>query len=121
MADFDIWPTWHVIAGIGALGIIGMLAVGKHRLRQQKLRLIAALDHMSQGLCMYDGAERLRLFNKRYMELYGFSPQVVKPGCSLRDVLGYRVSQGTLSGNADEYRNTLIDALKAGKTTSNVL
>ena len=70
---------------------------------------------------MYDGAERLLLFNKRYTEMYGFSPQAVKPGCSLRDVLGYRVSRGTLAGNADDYRNSLLAALRAGQTTSNVL
>src|SRR5713101_165485 len=91
LADFEIWPAWQFIACIAALGVIGTLAVGNRRLRRQKLQLIAALDHMSQGLCMYDGTERLLLYNKRYMEIYGFSPEVVKPGCSLRDVLRYRV------------------------------
>ena len=120
-ADFAIWPALQLIACIGALGAIGLLAAQNRRLRRQKLRLIAALDHMSQGLCMYDGAERLLLFNKRYMEIYGFPPEVVKPGCSLRDVLGYRVKQGTLAGEAEDYRKNLIAALRAGKTTSNAL
>jgi methyl-accepting chemotaxis protein len=120
-ADFAIWPALQLIACIGALGAIGLLAAQNRRLRRQKLRLIAALDHMSQGLCMYDGAEQLLLFNKRYMEIYGFPPEVVKPGSSLRDVLGYRVKQGTLAGNAEGYRKDLLAALRAGKTTSNAL
>ena len=82
---------------VGALGVVGLLAVENHRLRRQKRQVITALDHMSQGLCMYDGAERLLLFNKRYMEIYGFSPDVVKRGCSLRDVLAYRERLGTLA------------------------
>jgi methyl-accepting chemotaxis protein len=119
IADFAPWPAW--IAACGALGVVGWLAVENHRLRRQKRQVITALDHMSQGLCMYDGAERLLLFNKRYMEIYGFSPDVVKRGRSLRDVLAYRERLGTLAGNADEYRRNLITALNAGQTTSNVL
>jgi methyl-accepting chemotaxis protein len=121
LADFEIWQAWQVIAVTCALGLIGILAAGNRRLRREKLQLIAALDHMSQGLCMYDGTERLLLYNKRYMEMYGFSPEVVKPGCTLRDVLEYRVTLGTLSGDANDYRGSLLAALKEGKTTNNVL
>jgi methyl-accepting chemotaxis protein len=121
LADFEIWTAWQLIAFIGALGLVVILAIGNRRLRRQKLQLIAALDHMSQGLCMYEGSERLLLYNKRYMEMYGFAPEVVKAGASLRDVLQYRVRLGTLSGNADDYRNDLLAALKEGKTTNSVL
>jgi methyl-accepting chemotaxis protein len=97
------------------------LALLNRRLRGQKQQLIVALDHMSQGLCLYDGAERLLLYNKRYMEMYDFSPAVVRPGCALRDVLQYRVKRGSLRGDAEEYRAELLAALQAGKPTSNVL
>jgi len=58
--------------------------------RRQKRQLISAVDHMSQGLCMYDGSERLMLCNKRYIEMYGFSNEVVRPGRTLLEVLEYR-------------------------------
>ena len=121
LADLEIGQAWQVIALACALGLIGILAAGNYRLRRQRRQLIAALDHMSQGLCMYDGSERLLLYNKRYIEMYGFSPEVVKPGCMLRDVLDHRVAQGTLAGDADDYRGKLLAALKEGRTTNNVL
>jgi PAS domain S-box-containing protein len=121
LADLEIGQAWQVIALACALGLVGILAAGNRRLRRQSRQLIAALDHMSQGLCMYDGSERLLLYNKRYIEMYGFSPEVVKPGCMLRDVLAHRVTQGTLAGDADDYRGKLLAALKEGRTTNNVL
>ena len=121
LAVLGILQGWQAIALAGLLGLTVVLAIVIYRLRSQKRSLIAALDHMPQGLCMYDGAERLVLRNKRYIEMYGFSPDVVKPGCTLLDVLEYRVSLGTLSGNAAEYRANLMAAVRAGKSTSNVL
>jgi methyl-accepting chemotaxis protein len=117
----EFWPGWPSIAFAGLVCLAAVLAIVNYRSRGQKRRLTAALDHMSQGLCLYDGTERLRLYNKRYMEIYDFSPEVVKPGCTLRDVLEYRVTQGTLPGNAEDYRANLMDAIRAGKTTSNVI
>ncbi len=120
-AYLEIWQGLQSIAFAGLFCLAAVLTIVNHRLRRQKQRLTAAYDHMSQGLCMYDGAERLVLCNKRYIEMYGFSPGVVKPGCTLRDVLEYRVALGTLAGNAADYQATLIAAIRAGKTTSNVL
>jgi methyl-accepting chemotaxis protein len=76
---------------------------------------------MTQGVCLYDDNERLRLFNRRYIEMYGFSPELMQPGVTLREVLAYRVAQGSLSGDIDEYRASLLAAMRAGKTTSNVI
>ena len=80
LADLGILQGWQAIALAGLLGLTVVLAIVIYRLSSQKRSLLAALDHMPQGLCMYDGAERLVLRNKRYIEMYGFSPDVVKPG-----------------------------------------
>ena len=53
-----------------------------------------ALENMTQGLCMFDRGNRLIVANKRYLDLYGFSPDVVKPGVTLREILMYSVSLG---------------------------
>ncbi len=121
LAFFDSWQGWQSVASIGALGLVVALGIAASRLRWQKQRLATALDNMSQGLCLYDSAERLRLCNKRYIEMYGFSRDVVKPGCTLRDVLRYRVALGTLVGDAESYRTNLVASIRAGKTTNNVL
>jgi methyl-accepting chemotaxis protein len=113
--------SWQSIAIVGALGLVAGFAVANHWLRRQKLQLATALDHMTQGVCLYDSNERLRLFNRRYVEMYGFSPELMKPGVTLREVLAYRVAQGTLSGDVEEYRASLLNAIRAGETTSNVI
>jgi methyl-accepting chemotaxis protein len=115
------FESWQLIAVVGALGLVAGFTVANHWLRRQKLQLATALDHMTQGVCLYDGNERLRLFNRRYVEMYGFSPELMQPGVTLREVLAYRVAQGTLSGDVEEYRANLLAAIRAGKTTSNVI
>jgi methyl-accepting chemotaxis protein len=121
LAFLDSWQGWQSIALIGALGLAANLAVAYRRLHGQMRRLTTALDNMPQGLCLYDSSERLRLFNKRYIEMYGFPPDIVKPGCMLRDVLDYRVAQGNMSENAADYRAKLMATIRAGKSTNNVL
>ena len=74
------------IAG-AAFAVLGLTLAGAFvdgRLRKQNLSLAAALNNMSPGLCMYDGDERLTVCNERYIEMYGLSKDVVKPGCISR-------------------------------------
>ena len=63
-------------------------------LRTQYLRFDAALNNMIQGLCMFDADHRLIVCNARYLKMYGFSPDVVKPGIRLREIMEYSVSLG---------------------------
>src|SRR6266851_2072113 len=121
LGTLEILQGWQPIALLAALGLLAVLAVVSHRLRGQNRRLITAVDNMSPGLCLYDGAERLLFCNKRYIEMYGFAPDIVKPGCTLREVLAYRVAQGTLTGDAAEYRAKLMAAVRAGRTTHNLV
>ena len=40
-------------------------------LRQTNWRLDAALDNMSQGLCLFDAQQRLEVVNRRFFEIFG--------------------------------------------------
>ena len=60
----------------------------------KSLHLDTALENMTQGLCMFDADNKLVVVNQRYLDLYGFSADVVKPGMSLRDILTYSVELG---------------------------
>jgi signal transduction histidine kinase len=64
------------------------------QLSDQNVLFDAALNNMIQGLCMFDSSQRLIVVNRRYLELYGFSPQVVKPGITLREIMEYSVTLG---------------------------
>jgi PAS domain S-box-containing protein len=66
--------------------------------------LSEVLDNMAQGLCMFDGEQRLIVCNKRYASLYGLSSELVKPGTSFSQILEYRVENGIFSGgDCDRY------------------
>ncbi|MBN8958816.1 MAG: EAL domain-containing protein [Rhizobiales bacterium] len=64
------------------------------RLTETNLRLDAALDNMSQGLCLYDSENRLQVVNRRFCEIFHLAPESVRPGMSFEDVLGLSVTAG---------------------------
>jgi len=77
-------------------------------------RLDAALNNMSQGLIMIDKEKRLVLCNDRYIEMYGLSRDIVKPGCSLEELIRHRAELGHRLRSADQARET-SSQLEAGK------
>src|SRR5262249_43033118 len=65
-------------ACIALLVVVGILY---RRLHEQNRRFSTALNNMSQGLNMFDAQGRIILLNKRYLQMYKLSPEVIKPGC----------------------------------------
>ena len=66
--------------------------------------LQTVLNNMSQGVLMFDSETRLIFCNQRYIELYGLSPEIVKPGCHLIDLIKHRIELGSFSGDPDRIR-----------------
>jgi diguanylate cyclase (GGDEF)-like protein len=85
----------------------------------EKERLGTALNNMSQGLIMFDAAERIVVCNDLYIEMYGLSRQIVKPGYSFLELLRYRSKTGNfLNHDPEQYRAGVLAALALGKVTS---
>ena len=61
-------------------------------LQAQNLRFDAALENMPFGLTMFDRDECLTVCNERYREMYGLSPNKIRPGVNLRSILETRVA-----------------------------
>ena len=100
--------------GGGFVAITSDITALKQReaeLRQTNGRFDDALTHMSQGLCLYDGTERLMVVNQRFHEIYGLPPERVVAGCSFRDVLEAMHAAGHLPIGAS------VDTLFAGWVT----
>lgn len=57
-------------------------------------RFDAALNNMSQGLCLYDPQHRLLVANRRFYEIYRLDPAVIRPGITFRDLLMRSVAAG---------------------------
>ena len=64
------------------------------RLAEQHEQLDAALENMLQGLAMFDAEQKLIVCNKRYAEMYALTPEQVKPGTTVREILQYRIANG---------------------------
>jgi PAS domain S-box-containing protein len=104
------------LAGL-ALFVLIAVAVLHRRQRAQNRRLSTALDNMSQGLNMFDAQGRITLLNRRYLEMYSLSPDVIKPGVTLRQLIEHRISTGLLSGDPDAYCKRIMDGIAKGQST----
>jgi PAS domain-containing protein len=87
----------------------------KLSLEKTNLRFVAALENMSQGLCMFDAKQRLIICNKRYAELYDLNREQTKPGTTLREILRYRIAKGKAPGDHEGYINDRINEVTANK------
>jgi len=118
-------PFWLAIAiatvATTFLSISLAAASLDQRMRAQNQRLTAAVDHMSQGLGMFDAAGRLILVNQAYLEMYGLAPEDAKPGCSLRDLFKQRIKAGTFAGDADHYMEEILREVREGKPIDKTL
>ena len=100
---------------------LGDLQRSERNLAEQNKRLDAALSNMLQGLVMFDGAYRLVVCNQRYIDMFGLSREIIKPGCSIRDVLAHRVATGGFSADeAEAYLANVLAAVREGKPFSRI-
>ncbi|HEY6257517.1 MAG TPA: MHYT domain-containing protein [Xanthobacteraceae bacterium] len=107
-----------------ATAVLSMSLIGAfvdQRMRDQNLRLAAAVDHMSQGLGMFDASGRLILVNQAYLSMYGLSAQDAKPGCSLHELFSQRSRAGTFAGDIDRYIADIIREMREGRSVDKTL
>jgi diguanylate cyclase (GGDEF)-like protein len=86
-------------------------------LQAQNVRFDIAINNMTQGLLLFDSSERLIVCNQSYITMYALSPDAVKPGIGLRDLVAYGKGTGSFNGEVDEYCSALSRSLAAGKTS----
>ena len=108
-----------VVASLSVLAISALLFLAVRKLSQQhraskqrlmleKQRLDTAVNNMTQGLLLFDSAQRLVICNQRYIEMYGLSAEVIKPGCSFHDVITHREQTGSFDGDVDRYARLVL-------------
>ncbi len=73
----------------------------KRELERQNIRLDAAVNNISQGLCMFDPSGRLVICNSPYARIYNLGEELVRPGTPLEDILGHLFDTGMHSSNFD--------------------
>jgi len=124
------WRNHALTIGIGTLLIIIcsvflLRALTNHIKRlvsseaafaDEQAKVDAALSTMSQGLVMFDSSARLVVCNRRYLKMYDLSPDIVRPGCTLRELLRHRAEIGSaVSDDPEQYISELLGAIGQGK------
>ena len=92
--------------------------LAQERLREQKLRLDAAPDNMSQGLCMFDAQGRIVLFNSKYAEIV--APPESLHGLSFAELLKRRKAKGDFAGDPEPFAAAVLASVREGKTTTKI-
>jgi diguanylate cyclase (GGDEF)-like protein/PAS domain S-box-containing protein len=92
----------------------------KQALGRQKELLDAALENMSQGLCMFDADGRILLFNEHYLRMMGRGDLRLE-GRLLGDVLHELKTFGRWEGDPDEFVGNLINEAREGRSTTNIV
>ncbi len=87
----------------------------REQLNEQKQQLRAAIDHMPQGLVMFDANADLVVCNENYIQMYHLSRNLATPGSKLRDIIAYRVKQGGFAADPDALANNVVATVFAGK------
>jgi len=84
-------------------------AAAQHRLEEKTQYLDTAINNMTQGLLLFDSSGRLVICNQQYIDMFGVSPEIVKPGCHLRDLILHRQQLGSFVGDVDAYCAKFLD------------
>jgi diguanylate cyclase (GGDEF)-like protein len=61
---------------------------------QLSARLEEAINHLSLGIVIFDEKREVVFCNGRYREMYGLSPEQVKPGTPTRELIRHRLNLG---------------------------
>jgi diguanylate cyclase (GGDEF)-like protein len=81
---------------------------------QEKRRLDIAVNNIIQGLLLFDADERIVVCNRQYIEMYGLSPEVVRPGLSFRDLMAHRKESGSFTGDVEQLRSSVMRDVARG-------
>jgi diguanylate cyclase (GGDEF)-like protein len=84
-----------------------------HDLSLHNARITTALNHMSQGLCMFNADKMLIVCNERYASIYGIPPENIQPGTPFRQILQDRIDSGQFKiGDPEDYLRERIEAVE---------
>ena len=118
------WTQTKFFIGVAASAILAIAVTLYLIFRQitlqlslEKRRLDTAVNNMSQGLLLFDLSEQLIVCNDKYIEMYGLSADVIKPGCTLRELIRHRKATGSFGGDVEDYYQHVLSS-KADSNTS---
>jgi diguanylate cyclase (GGDEF)-like protein len=113
------------VAALFVLLIAGLLFLVVRKLsqqhRQEKQRLDTAVNNIPQGLIVYDNTAHVTVCNHRYIEMFGLSAEVVKPGCTMQDLIYHRKETGSFDGDVEAFCANIIHDVALGNVTHQIV
>jgi len=111
-----------LLALVVSLILVAGLLLRRHWLTDQRLtaerrHLSTAVNNIPQGLVLYDASARIIICNQPYLEMFGLSPDVAKPGCTMHRLIAHRKETGSFDGDVDAFCNAIIQKVSLGKAT----
>jgi methyl-accepting chemotaxis protein len=107
-----------VLLTLAALSIGALISAAGERRCNRQARL--AMNNMTQGLSMFDGAARLVVCNARYIEMSRLPREHFRSGVPLREILARRAAAGTFSDDPDQYVANCLQQAASGRTEAKV-
>lgn len=78
--------------------------------------LQTTLDHMTQGISVFDADLKLVVFNRRFHELLDFPEELGKPGTSFEEIIRFNAERGEYGpGDVEEQVRTRVDLARQFK------
>ena len=111
-----------LMAAFAIMAVIVFLLLKRHQISDERLaterrNLMTAVNNIPQGLVLYDASARIIICNRPYIDMFGLSPDVAKPGCTMQRLIAHRQETGSFDGDVDEFCNAIIRTVKLGKAT----
>ncbi|GKQ49532.1 bifunctional diguanylate cyclase/phosphodiesterase [Bradyrhizobium sp. Ce-3] len=111
-----------LMAAFAIMAVIVFLLLKRHeisdaRLASERRNLMTAVNNIPQGLVLYDASARIIICNRPYIEMFGLSPDVVKPGCTMQRLIAHRQETGSFDGDVGDFCDAIIGNVKLGRAT----
>jgi diguanylate cyclase (GGDEF)-like protein len=89
--------------------------------KTQQLRFDTAINNMSQGLCFFDGNQRLIVCNDLYASMYRLTRELVRPGTTLGEIIDHRFAAGSFSSMTREEYKLWRDSIAISSVASDTV
>ncbi|WP_420871827.1 putative bifunctional diguanylate cyclase/phosphodiesterase [Bradyrhizobium septentrionale] len=111
-----------LMAAFAIMAVIVFLLLKRHqisddRLAAERRNLTTAVNNIPQGLVLYDASARIIICNRPYIEMFGLSPDIAKPGCTMQRLIAHRQETGSFDGDVEDFCDTIIGNVKLGRAT----
>ena len=117
--------SYHFVAALLTILILAAVAHSVHgrlqldraaeELRLQNERFDTALNNMPHGVVMYDRDGGFVVSNRRFVDMYGFPPELARLGTPLARLLAHRMELDGSEGDPEEVAHSVMARLALGK------